>query len=148
MIVAILNSDFRGVVHGYEMNRIAAAKAAKVIAQFGLAGHYVVHAECFFEKSGRLDVEYAIANPPYLPCRDRDSLLLPGLWGGPEGNTVSKGLLTHAHDKGCPNVLLEVASYSNPTAVVEHAGRLGFKLVDLQISKMTARRSCRSGSKR
>jgi hypothetical protein len=30
-------------------------------------------------------------------------------------------------------VFLEVSSYSNPTAVVEHAGHLGFKLIDFQL---------------
>lgn len=69
--------------------------------------------------------------------KDRKLLTLPDLCRGPEGNTVSKSLLSYAHEHGCPNVFLEVSSYSNPIGLIEHAKTLGYKLVDFQITRMS-----------
>ena len=90
-----------------------------------------------FLKAGRFQkAEYLIANPPYLPCKDRSLLTLPDLCGGPEGNGVSKSLLSYAHEQACPNVFMEVSSYSNPAGLIEHATGLGFKLLDFQVTHM------------
>jgi methylase of polypeptide subunit release factors len=136
VVSAILNSGFAGVVHGYEINPEAAAMADNLINQYGLAKRYIVHNTSFYESDKIPHADYLIANPPYIPSKDRTRLTLPDLCGGPDGNSVSKSLMSYAHDHGCPNVFLEVSSYSNPTDLIDHAKSLGYRLVDFQITKM------------
>ena len=132
VISAILNSKFTGTIHGYEINPEAAETAEESIAKYGLAKQYIVRNESFFESSGRPKADYLIANPPYIPCDDRSLLTLPGLCGGAEGNDISKKLLSCGYE----NVFLEVSSYSNPAALIEHALNLGYKIPDFQITQM------------
>jgi hypothetical protein len=132
VIAAILNSGFSGVVHGYEVNPEASEIADRLIEQFGLAKSYVVHNASFFESRRIPQSDYLIANPPYLPCEDRTLLTLPYLCGGREGNDVSKRLLSC----GYANAFLEVSSYSNPAGLIDHAQRLGYRLIDFQITMM------------
>jgi methylase of polypeptide subunit release factors len=136
VVSAILNSGFAGVVHGYEINPEAAAIADELINQYGLAKIYTVHNSSFYESDRIPHADYLIANPPYIPCKDRTLLTLPDLCGGPDGNSVSKSLMSYAHDQGCPNVFLEVSSYSNPTDLIDHAKSLGYRLIDFQVTKM------------
>ena len=132
VISAILNSNFRGTIHGYEINPEAAETAEQSIAKHGLVRQYFVHNESFFESSHTPPADYLIANPPYIPCDDRGLLTLPGLCGGAEGNDISKKLLS----RGYENVFLEVSSYSHPAALVEHAIGLGYRISDFQITQM------------
>ncbi|HEU0117839.1 MAG TPA: SAM-dependent methyltransferase [Alphaproteobacteria bacterium] len=132
VISAILNSGFWGTVHGYEISPEAAETANALIWENQLSRQYIIHNESFFEAKAIPQADYLIANPPYIPCDDRNSLLLSGLCGGPEGNDVSKKLLS----AGYKNVFLEVSSYSNPVAVVEHARSLGYKIIDFQTTQM------------
>jgi len=132
VISAILNSKFSGTVHGYEINPEASETADRLIAEYGLAKRYVVHNISFFETHRIPPSDYLIANPPYLPCEDRNLLTLPDLCGGKEGNDITKQLLS----SGYQNVFLEVSSYSNPVAVIDHALSLGYKISDFQITQM------------
>ncbi|MFA5041819.1 MAG: hypothetical protein WC464_09345 [Bdellovibrionales bacterium] len=132
VVSAILNSNFFGTVHGYEVNPEAAEMADHLIERMGLSKQYIIHNMSFFETQRLPHVDYLIANPPYLPCCDGSRLTLPGLWGGVDGDSVSKKLLSSGYD----NVFLEVSSYSNPIELVKHALSLGYRLIDFQISQM------------
>ena len=122
VITAILNSDFWGTVHGYEISRDAVETAIQLIEDNGLSRQYIIHNESFFECRDIPKADYLIANPPYVPCDNRELLLLPALCGGSEGNNVSKRLLSFGYN----TVFLEVSSYSNPIGLVEHARSLGY----------------------
>lgn len=132
VIAALLNSGFTGVVHGYEINPDAANTALQLITSCGLARQYIIHAESFFDARQIPQVDYLIANPPYIPSDHPSDLLLPGLCGGPQGNTIAKSLLSVSY----PHVCLEVSSYSNPAAVVQHAKNLGYSLTRFSINKL------------
>jgi len=132
VISAILNSKFSGTIHGYEINPEAAELAGQLTEEYGLANQYIVHNISFFESQRIPEADYLIANPPYLPCNNRDLLILPDLCGGPEGNDVTRKLLS----RGYENVFLEVSSYSNPALVIEHAYNLGYKVPDFLITQM------------
>ena len=132
VITAILNSDFWGTVHGYEISRDAVETAAQLIEENGLNRQYIVHHESFFECQDIPKADYLIANPPYVPCDNRELLILPALCGGSEGNDVSKRLLS----SGYKTIFLEVSSYSNPIGLIEHACSLGYKLPDFQITQL------------
>lgn len=132
VIAAVINSKFAGIVHGYEINPEAADKAADLIQEYKLTGKYVVHPVSFFDSQNIPPSEYLIANPPYLPCEDRTQLILPDLCGGKNGNDVTRRLLSC----GFKNVFLEVSSYSDPAAVIEHAAQQGYKISDFQITQM------------
>ena len=132
VISAILNSDFWGTVHGYEINPSAIDIANQLIQDNGLQRQYIIHNESFFETQDIPAAEYLIANPPYIPCDDDKLLTLPYLCGGSEGNEVSKRILSC----GYKTVFLEMSSYSNPVGLMEHAQSLEYKLIDFQISPM------------
>jgi hypothetical protein len=132
VISAIMNSNFMGVVHGWEINPDAAEEADELIERFGLTKQYIIHNMSYFKSRRIPKAEYLIANPPYLPCENGALLTLPELWGGVNGNDVSKKLLSC----GYKNVFLEVSSYSNPIDLIVHAMNLGYKLVDFQITQM------------
>ena len=132
VISAILNSGFSGIVHGYEINPEASGIADHLISQFGMAKQYIVHNISFFETLRKPQADYLIANPPYIPCENRELLILPGLCGGKNGNDVSKNILSSSYE----NVFLEVSSYSDPIGLIEHAKSLGYKITDFQISRM------------
>ncbi len=132
VISAIMNSNFLGVVHGWEINPDAAEDADELIERFGLTKQYIIHNSSYFESQRIPQADYLIANPPYLPCEDGTLLTLPGLWGGVDGNNVSKKLLSCGYE----NVFLEVSSYSNPVDLMDCALGLGYKLVDFQITQM------------
>jgi len=132
VISAILNSHFSGAIHGYEINPESVDTAELLIEKYGLAKQYLIHNASFFDNADIPQSDYLIANPPYIPCEDGSLLILPGLCGGPEGNDVSKRLLSY----GCRNVFLEVSSYSNPRGLVEHAKMLGYKISDFQMTQL------------
>lgn len=132
VVSAIINSNFLGVVHGWEINPDAAEEADELIERFGLSRQYIIHNMSYFESQRIPEADYLIANPPYLPCEDGTLLTLPGLWGGVDGNDVSKKLLSCGYE----NVFLEVSSYSNPVDLIGHALNLGYKIADFQITQM------------
>lgn len=132
VISAILNSKFYGTIYGYEINPESSEKADDLIAKFGLSKQYIVHNTSFFEVANLPQADCLIANPPYIPCDNRDLLTLPNLCGGSEGNDVSKKLLSLDYK----NVFLEVSSYSNPIGLVEHALNLGYTITDFQMTQL------------
>jgi hypothetical protein len=132
VISAIINSHFSGTIHGYEINPEAVETAGLLIEKYGLTRQYMIHNASFFDDAPKPQSDYLIANPPYIPCDDGAMLILPGLCGGPEGNDVSKRLLS----VGYLNVFLEVSSYSNPGGLLEHAKTLGYKISDFQITQL------------
>ena len=132
VVSAILNSDFPGVVDGFEINLAAVSEARALIERQNVARQYVIHDVSFFDALP-VAADYLIANPPYLPGERAEVLTLPGLWGGIDGIDVSKRLLSC----GYRNVFLLVSSYSNPAALVDHAGRCGYKVSDFQVAKMS-----------
>jgi len=130
---AIIKSGFNGIVHGYEINEVAAKTAQKLIVSFSLTDRYVVHNQSFFDDNINIpSTTFLIANPPYIPCENRTKLILPGLCGGPNGNEISKNLLS----SGYANVLLEVSSYSDPAGLTKHAVETGYKITDFKITNM------------
>ncbi len=132
ILSAILNSGFTGIVHGYEINPEAASAAQQLISSYGLARQYIIHAESFFSARDVPQADHLIANPPYIPADNAADLLLPALRGGSEGNTVSKRLLS----AGYPHVCLEISSYSNPAALLQHAQSLGYSLTRFSITEL------------
>lgn len=132
VVSAILNSDFLGTVYGFEINVEAVQSAVSLINENGINRQYVIRNESFFEARDIPAAEWLIANPPYIPCENPELLLLPDLCGGKAGNDVSKRLLS----RGYPNVLMEISSYSDPQALIEHARSLGYKILDFTITHM------------
>ncbi len=132
VVSALLNSDFSGTVHGYEINKEALDTANGLIAEYGLNKKYITHHGSFFESRDIPKSEYLIANPPYLPAMAREQLTLPDLYGGREGIDVSKRLLS----RGYENVLLLMSSYSNPAKLVDHASRRGYKVSDFRVTPL------------
>lgn len=132
VIAALLHSGFTGIVHGYEINPTAAGNARELVSRLGLSRQYIIHAESFFDAVVIPQADYLIANPPYLPADNANELILPQLCGGSEGNSIIKRILS----AGYPNVCLEMSSYSNPAAVVQHAQSLGYSLTRYSITDL------------
>jgi hypothetical protein len=132
LITAIQRARFSGLIHGYEINPEAAETADRLIDEYGLTKQYIVHPVSFFETTRIPASDYLIANPPYIPCENSSLLILPGLCGGKNGNSVSKKLLS----AGYKNVFLEVSSYSNPVDTVVHALSLGYKISDFLVAPL------------
>lgn len=132
VISAMIQSRFQGTVHGYEINPEASDIAERLIDEHGLSNHYIIHNMSFFESQRIPPSDYLIANPPYLPCSDKNLLILPDLCGGEEGNEICKQLLS----AGYTNVFLEISSYSNPKGVIEHAANLNYKITDFIVSQL------------
>lgn len=130
VISALLKSNFKGLIRGFELNPAASKLARSRIQQYGLEDQYSIHNQCFF-KNAPESAEYLIANPPYLPAPD-DDLYMPALHGGKDGATITKQLLS----KGCENVMLMISAYSNPIDTVDHARKLGYQVADFMISPL------------
>jgi hypothetical protein len=132
VIAALLNSGFTGIIHGYEVNSGAAHIARQLVSGLGLSRQYIIHTGSFFDASDIPQADYLIANPPYIPADNPADLILPGLCGGPNGNSVAERIL----DAGYPNVCLEVSSYSNPSALIQHAQTLGYSLTRYSVTDL------------
>jgi SAM-dependent methyltransferase len=132
VVHALLNSGYTGVVYGFDINSDAVHAANALIRRFGLSHNYIVRHESFFESTSLPKADYLISDPPYIPGDDPSLLLLPDIWGGPEGNDISTKLLSC----GYRNAFLEISSYANPEAVIQHARALGYKIVDFTITQM------------
>ena len=115
-------------VRGYDISETSVARARENIAARGVTDRYTVDLGDFFGRAGTPGgppVGTAIANPPYIPAPDRD-ILMPELWGGPDGDEAVLALL----EAGYESVIAAVASYSDPLGTVRTAGDLGYRVVN------------------
>ncbi|WP_013321791.1 hypothetical protein [Gloeothece verrucosa] len=129
VINCLTKNKFYGTIHGYELNAAACELAQNRIEQYRLKNKYIIHNKCFFSNISA--ASYLIANPPYLPAPD-DDLYMPSLYGGEDGATITKTLLS----LGCENVMLLISAYSNPVETVEYAISQGYQIVDFMISPL------------
>ncbi|MFO8032105.1 MAG: hypothetical protein R6U22_06140 [Desulfohalobiaceae bacterium] len=117
------SSSFAGFIQGYEINTKAAALARENIASAGKADIYQVQNACFFEAFRKHGSKLCLtSNPPYVPALEPDRLLMPQLWGGPDGSRILRRLLEQEFEY----VLLLMPGISNPERVLEHAWRQGY----------------------
>ena len=115
-------------VQGYDISAESVEAARANIAACGVADRYTVELGDFFDSSdsaGGPPVSTAIANPPYIPAPDRD-IRMPELWGGEYGNDLVLQLLKAGYD----NVVVAIASYSDPGTTLRTAADLGYRVVN------------------
>lgn len=125
VLEALGSGFFQGRITGYEINTEAAEQAEKNINASGRNDYYRVLNSCFFDSfrsSGR--EQCLMANPPYIPALDPGRLLLPHLWGGPDGTRVLRRLL----DRSFRYVLLLMPGISDPARVIDHALGQGYRV--------------------
>jgi methylase of polypeptide subunit release factors len=127
---SLIRTNFVGPVHGYELNPAASQVAQSKVSQYGLDHQYFIHTGSFFE-SPRLNAEYLIANPPYLPAPDTD-ILMPLLYGGFDGGAITNALLRLEY----PNVMVLVSSYSNPVHTIAEANANGYSIEDFMVTPL------------
>ncbi|MFW5993168.1 MAG: hypothetical protein ACOCPO_03430, partial [Desulfohalobiaceae bacterium] len=127
MLEALRNSGFTGRVLGYEINPEAAARAQENIHRAGERNRYQVQNRCFHQAHKYASPGICLAaNPPYLPAPDPERLILPLLWGGPDGTRLLRALLEQEADY----VLQLLPSIANPVRVLEHARGKGYWVQD------------------
>lgn len=131
VIQSLLRTRFNGVVHGFEVNNLACETANSKINEYELSDKYLIH-NCSLFDSAKLDAQYLISNPPYLPALD-NKLYQPLLHGGIDGITVSKQLLSLDYE----NVLLMMSSYSNPEGLIDYGITRGYCTSNFIISPLT-----------
>jgi hypothetical protein len=115
-------------VRSFDISAESLDAARRNIAERGVADRYTLELGDFFTATvtdGGPPVATVIANPPYIPAPDRD-IRMPELWGGVHGNDLSLQLLKAGH----PNLIMAVASYSDPVGTVTTAGDLGYRVVN------------------
>ncbi|MGY1621146.1 methylase [Geodermatophilus sp. SYSU D00965] len=115
-------------VRSFDISAPSVETARANIAARGVADRYTVELGDFFDRAdsaGGPQVSTVIANPPYIPAPDRD-ILMPELWGGVHGNDLVLQLLK----AGYRNVVVAVASYSDPGTTVRTAGDLGYRVAN------------------
>jgi hypothetical protein len=115
-------------VRSFDISADSLERARRNIAERGVADRYTVELGDFFTATGvdgAAPVTTVIANPPYIPAPDGD-IRMPELWGGVHGNDLSLQLLK----AGYPNVIMAVASYSDPIGTVTTAGDLGYRVAN------------------
>ena len=114
-------------VTGFDISAASVQRACENIAARGVADRYTVEVGDFFDRTGAggPPVRTAIANPPYIPAPDGD-ILMPELWGGVHGNDLTLRL----PQAGYEDVVVAVASYADPVAVVTLAAGLGYRVVN------------------
>lgn len=126
----LARSRYRGVVRGYEINKESYLRARRSIQDSGVATRYMVKRADFFtarhDRGGAL-----IVNPPYLPA-PAPRLVMPELWGGPDGTRVVKRLI----DEGFDQLMMLVASISDPIGVIKYAQRRSYRVVDFSITTL------------
>jgi len=130
VIKSLLRTRFDGIVHGFEINTLAWEAANSKIEEYGLKQKYLMHNRSLFESS-KLPTDYLISNPPYLPASD-NKIYQPFLHGGIDGITVTKQLL----GLGYENVLVMIASYSNPEGIINYAREKGYQTSNFLISPL------------
>ena len=115
-------------VRSFDISAPSLERARHNIAARGVADRYTVELGDFFDQAdstGGPPVSTVISNPPYIPAPDRD-ILMPELWGGVYGNDLVLQLLK----AGYPNVIVAVASYSDPAGTVRTAADLGYRVAN------------------
>lgn len=130
VIKSLLRAPFSGVMHGFELNHLAAKAANAKIKEYGLAEKYTIHNRSFFD-SLRPQAKYLVSNPPYLPALD-NQLYQPLLHGGLDGTAVTKKLLSLDYE----NVLVMVSSYSHPEGLVDYAITKGYYTANFIVSPL------------
>jgi hypothetical protein len=132
-IIKILKeSGFKGFIEGYELCGKASQIAQQLIKRDKLAKRYTVKNTCFFKSNpnqARAHKSFLIANPPYLPASD-GKLNLPNLYGGEDGSTITRRLLSQNFD----NVMVLLSSYSNPKAIIRFAEGQKYVITDYFIT--------------
>lgn len=131
VINALLKTPFNGTIQGYELCPTACQIAQTHIQKHRLENHYRIHNQCFFEGLKQRLAACLIANPPYIPAPD-DRILMPELYGGQDGATITKRLLTI----GCKQVLLMISAYSNPVETIHYALAQGYHVVDFMVTPL------------
>ena len=127
VINSLLKTRFNGLIHGFELNASAWKTANSTIEEFNLCDKYVIHNQSFFDSS-KPEAEYLVSNPPYLPAPD-DDIYMPLLWGGTDGSTLTKQLLSLGYDK----TLLLISSFSDPEGTINHAIEEGYYVSDFVV---------------
>jgi len=123
----LAKSRYPGVIRGYEIDRESHRRAHKSIKDSGVSARYIVKRADFF--TARHDRRGAlIVNPPYLPA-PAPRLAMPELWGGPDGTRVVKRLI----DLGFDQIMMLVASISDPIGVIRYARRRSYRVVDFMM---------------
>ncbi|MFP4409897.1 methyltransferase [Coleofasciculus sp.] len=125
-----LKTEFHGLIYGFEINKLAWKSAQSKIQEHQLSTKYIIQNESLFDVS-KPDANYLISNPPYLPAAD-DKIYHPLLYGGNDGSTIAKRLLS----LGYKNILLLVCSYSNPKALINYAITQGYNISNFIISPL------------
>ena len=128
-IDCLLDRQFNGTIHGYELNPTACQVARSRIAHYCLGDRYIIHNTDFFESE---PADYLIANPPYIPALDND-LYMPALHGGHDGAQITKQLL----QQDAPQVMLMISAYADPVGTIEVARAAGYRVADFMTSPMS-----------
>ena len=68
-IKSLLRTQFDGVIHGFELNRLAYQVAKSKIKDYQLSDKYIVYNRSLFDSTSP-QADYLISNPPYLPALD------------------------------------------------------------------------------
>ncbi|MGE5658751.1 MAG: methyltransferase [Actinomycetota bacterium] len=131
VIKSLLKTNFEGMIHGFELNKLATKIAQAQIQELDLSDHYQIHSSCFFN-SVRPAADCLVSNPPYLPASDRQ-IYQPLLHGGDDGAQIAKRLLSLGYEK----VLLMVSSYSHPVGLIDFALDRGYKVANFLVSPLT-----------
>lgn len=127
VIKSLLRTEFDGTIHGFELNGLACEVANSKVKEYKLTDKYIIYNRCLFD-SAKPDATYLVSNPPYLPALD-NKIYQPLLHGGIEGITVTKQLLSLNYQ----NVLVIVASYSNPEGLIKYALAKDYSVSDFLI---------------
>lgn len=130
VISSLIKTQFDGVVHGFEINKMSCELANERINTHGLDDKYIVHNRSLFD-TATPQGDYLISNPPYLPAID-NKIYQPFLHGGIDGITVTKQLLS----LGYKNVLAMIASYSNPVGAIDYALTKGYHIANFIVSPL------------
>lgn len=116
-------------VRGIDISATSVARARRNTAARGVADRYTVDHGDFFVLAGLGEPggpRTVVSNPPYLPAPDGD-LLMPELWGGPDGNSLVLRLLGAL----APHLVLALAGYADPVTTLATAEALGYRVVDV-----------------
>ena len=130
VINSLIRTKFAGFIHGFELNTSACKVATSKIKDHNLSEKYVIHNTSFFNYS-KPEANYLISNPPYLPAAD-DNIYQPSLYGGIDGSSVSKALLSLNYE----NVLLMISSYSNPEGLINYAATAGYSIPNFIVAPL------------
>jgi len=66
VINSLIKTRFNGIIHGFEINKLAYKTAKSNIQEYELSDKYIIHNTSFFESSIP-KAECLIQIPPYLP---------------------------------------------------------------------------------